>query len=152
MHCYIWEKFRIRSILCRIRNKFRINLFRITVNFFLTDTCIGIIKSSGVSKNCPNSKFPDKSSVGLKRFDCNKDYLIRVRHYKPISFGFEAQAMVCFFSIISFFLRICLNRNGSTNNKKKIRIEQIFQFQNHFNEVNFSLFKYLILCLKTIFA
>jgi len=87
MHWYIWEKFRIRSILFRIRNKFRIDLFRITVNFFLTDTCIGIIKSSGVSKNCPNSKFPDKSSVGLKRFDCNKDYLIRVRHYKPISFG-----------------------------------------------------------------
>ena len=30
----------------------------------LTDTCIGIIKSSGVRK------FPDKSSTGLTRFDC----------------------------------------------------------------------------------
>jgi len=40
------------------------------VYFFLTDTCIGIIKSSGVRKFCPNSKFPDKSSAGLTRFDC----------------------------------------------------------------------------------
>jgi hypothetical protein len=108
MNWYIWEKFRIRSILFRIRNKFRINLFRITVNFFLTDTCIGIIKSSGVSKNCPNSKFPDKSSVGLKRFDCDKDYFIRVRHYKAISFGFEAQKRngVFFFYYWLFFANL----------------------------------------------
>ncbi len=39
--------------------------------FFLTDTCIGIEKSSGVRKFCPNSKFPDKSSAGLTRFDCS---------------------------------------------------------------------------------
>ena len=38
--------------------------------FFLTDTCIGIIKSSGVRKFCPNNKFPDKSSAGLTRCDC----------------------------------------------------------------------------------
>ena len=29
-----------------------------------------IIKSSGVRKFCPNSKFQDKSSAGLTRFDC----------------------------------------------------------------------------------
>ena len=39
--------------------------------FFLTDTCIGIVKSSGVRKFCSNSKFPDKSSAGLTRFDCS---------------------------------------------------------------------------------
>ncbi len=31
------------------------------IDFF--DTCIGIIKSSGVRKFCPNSKFPDKGSA-----------------------------------------------------------------------------------------
>ncbi len=36
------------------------NLFQITVYFFLTDTCIGIFKSLGVRKFCPNNKFPDK--------------------------------------------------------------------------------------------
>jgi len=46
-----------------------INLFRIKVYIFLTDTCKGIIKSSEVRKFCPNSKFPDKSSAGLTRFD-----------------------------------------------------------------------------------
>ncbi len=35
--------------------------------FFLTDTCIGIIQSSGVRKLCPNKKFPDKSSAELTR-------------------------------------------------------------------------------------
>jgi len=50
MQYYIWEKFRIRLHLFRNRTKFRFNLFRITVYFFLTDTCIGIIKSSGVKK------------------------------------------------------------------------------------------------------
>ena len=57
-------KFRIRL------NLFRINLLRIAFNFFLTDTCIGIIKSSGVRKFCPNSKFPSKISDGLTWFDC----------------------------------------------------------------------------------
>ena len=38
---------------------------------FLTDTCIGIIKNSGVRKFCPNSKFTDKTSAGLTRFDCS---------------------------------------------------------------------------------
>jgi len=47
MHWYIWEKFRIQLIIFRIRTKFRFNLFRITVIFFLTDTCIGITNSSG---------------------------------------------------------------------------------------------------------
>jgi len=70
MHQHIWKKFRIRLNLFRIRNKFRINLFRITEYFFLTDTCIGIIKSSGEMKLNPNSKFTDKSSAGLTRFDC----------------------------------------------------------------------------------
>ena len=41
--------------------------------FFLTDTCKGIIKSSGVRKFCPSSKFPNKSSAGLTRFDCKLD-------------------------------------------------------------------------------
>ncbi len=65
MHYYIWKKFRLRLNSFQIRTKFRIDLFRIKVYFFLTDTCIGIIKSSGVRKFCPNSKFPDKSSAGL---------------------------------------------------------------------------------------
>ena len=39
--------------------------------FFLTDVCIGIIKKSGVRKFCSSSKFPDKSSAGLTRFDCS---------------------------------------------------------------------------------
>ena len=38
--------------------------------FLLTDTCIGIIKSSGVRKFCPNIKFSDKTSAGLTRLDC----------------------------------------------------------------------------------
>jgi hypothetical protein len=38
--------------------------------FFLTGTFIGIIKSSGVRRFCPNSKFPDNSSAGLTRFYC----------------------------------------------------------------------------------
>ena len=62
MHQYKHKKIRI----------FRIKLFRSTVCFFLTDTCIGIIKSSGVRKFSPNNKFPDKSSAGLTRLDCNK--------------------------------------------------------------------------------
>ncbi len=37
---------------------------------FLTDTCKGIIKSSGVREFCPNSKFPDKRMAGLTRFGC----------------------------------------------------------------------------------
>ena len=45
-------------------------LFRITVYFFLTDACIGIIKSSGVRKFGSNSKFPDKISSGSVRADC----------------------------------------------------------------------------------
>jgi len=44
---------------------------RLQCIFFLNDTCIDMIKSSGVRKVCPNSKFPDKSSAGLTRFDCN---------------------------------------------------------------------------------
>ena len=73
MHMYIWKKFRIRLNLFRITLVTYIsNLFRITVYFFLTDTCIGIIKSSGVI--CPNNKFPDKSSAGLTRLDCICDY------------------------------------------------------------------------------
>ena len=35
--------------------------------FFLTDTCKGIIKSSGVRKFCPNNKFPNKSSINEVR-------------------------------------------------------------------------------------
>jgi hypothetical protein len=61
---------RIQLNLYRIRTKVRINLFRITVYFFLTDKCIGILKSLGVRKFCPNNKFPDKSSAGLTRLDC----------------------------------------------------------------------------------
>ena len=72
MHEYIWKKFRIRLNLFRIWTKFRINLFRI---LFLTDTCIGITKSSEVMAFFPNSKFPDKSSAELTRFDC-KDILL----------------------------------------------------------------------------
>jgi hypothetical protein len=67
------KKFRIRL------NLFRINLFRITVNFFLTDTCLGIIKSSGLKKFCPNSKFPDKSSAGLARSDCIEIELMLIK-------------------------------------------------------------------------
>jgi hypothetical protein len=70
MHWYKWKKFRIRLHLFRIRAKFRINLFRITVYFFITYICICIIKSSGERKFCPNRKFPDKSCAGLLRFDC----------------------------------------------------------------------------------
>jgi len=40
------------------------------VYFLLTDTCIGIIKSSGARKFCPNIKFSDKTSAGLTRLDC----------------------------------------------------------------------------------
>ncbi len=39
--------------------------------FFQTDTCIGIVKSSGLRKFCPNSKFPDKRSAGLTRYAFN---------------------------------------------------------------------------------
>jgi hypothetical protein len=42
------------------------------VYFFLTDTFIGNIKSLGVRKFCPNSKFPDRSSFGFTRFDCSE--------------------------------------------------------------------------------
>jgi len=51
MHYFIWEKFRIRLNLFRIRTKFRIN--------FLTETCKDIINSSGVRQFCQNSKYPD---------------------------------------------------------------------------------------------
>ena len=55
--------------------------------FFLTGTFIGIIKSSGVRKFCPNSKFPDKSSAGLMRFDCKlKLKLINTFYYNIINF------------------------------------------------------------------
>ena len=70
MHQYVWKKFRTRLNLFRIRTKFRTNLFQITVYFFLTDTCLAIIKSSGTRKFCQNNKFPDKSSAGLTRSDC----------------------------------------------------------------------------------
>jgi hypothetical protein len=43
--------------LFQIRTKFRINFFRKTVNFFLTETCKGIIKNSGLRKFSLNSKF-----------------------------------------------------------------------------------------------
>jgi len=42
------------------------------VYFFLTDTCKGITKSFGVREFCPDSKFTDKSSAGLTRFDCRE--------------------------------------------------------------------------------
>ena len=57
----------MRLNLFRIRTKFRINLFRMTVHFFLTDTCIGVKK---VREYCLNNKLPDKSSAGLTRLDC----------------------------------------------------------------------------------
>ena len=41
-----------------------------TVFFYITDTYIGIIKSLGVKKFCPNSKYMDYSSSGLTRVDC----------------------------------------------------------------------------------
>ena len=81
---YILKKFRIWLNLFWIRAKFRINNFRITVYFFLTG--VSIIKcryykkyikcryyrmfESIISEILP-SKFPDKSSAGLTRFDCN---------------------------------------------------------------------------------
>jgi len=48
MHEYILNyillnKFRVRLNLFRIRNEFRINLFMITVYFFLTDACTGML-------------------------------------------------------------------------------------------------------------
>ena len=44
--------------------------------FFLTCTCIGIIKSSGVWKFYPDSKFPDKISSGLT--DCTNIFLFQI--------------------------------------------------------------------------
>ncbi len=42
--------------------------------FFLTDTCIGIIKSSGVRKFCPNSKFPElDSKENIIKYDFKKN-------------------------------------------------------------------------------
>jgi hypothetical protein len=68
----------MRLNVFRIRTK-----FRITVCFFLTDTCIGVLKSSGVRKFRPNSNYPDKSSAGLTRVDCNwlKTHYISIINY-----------------------------------------------------------------------
>ena len=103
----IWKKFRIRL------NLFRINLFRITVNFFLTDTCIGIIKSSGVRKFFPNSKFLDKGISQVRLYNnCLKNN---------------------YFSIINYITNLFKTK---TNKTRKIKCRyQLNEFIKH-NDVN----------------
>ena len=64
--------------------------FRITVYYFLTCTCLDIIKNSGVIKFCPKRKFPDKSRPVLTRADCNssKKKVMRICTFSSL-FYFE---------------------------------------------------------------
>jgi len=49
----------------------------LTLYFFITNTCKGIMKSSGVRKFCPNSEQKQGNFVrtGLTSVDCISDFL-----------------------------------------------------------------------------